>query len=148
MDSMHSACDTLQRNMLGSAARASDMPWSRFPCRVWPLPLDSVVDVAPAATFPLRTRLEYDFYGELMVIGSDQAPFTRVESMFAATTNQQAANGAQRGTVYSEIAQNNLLNFDCVTSGGSITVEETNTGAAARRMLTTIFGVVKKGSCG
>lgn len=132
---------------LFSGCREEDMPWSRMPCRIWPLPLDSLVDVAPGATFPLTATVQYAFWAELMVIGSSQAPFTRVESMFVATQNQQVANGAQLGDVYAEDSVNNLLNLDCATPGVDIVINETNTGAVARRMLTSLFGVVKRKNC-
>jgi hypothetical protein len=140
-------CGNAARQMFRAGARNGEMPWSRLPCRIWPLPLDSLVDIAAGATVALTTTVQYSFWGEVLVIGSDQAPFTRVENMFVATTNQQAANGAQRGTVFTEIAQQNLMNFDCAESGVDIVIGQTNTGAVARRLMASLFGIVKKKNC-
>lgn len=128
-------------------ARGEGMPWSRMPCRIQPIPFDTVAAVAAGAAFVAATIPQKKCWLEALVVGSNIAQFFRFTGLQVGTDTQQVALGDQECTVYQQDSVNNLMNWKCAKPGMNITLSGVNQGVTPRAFRATGFCVAIDEDC-
>jgi hypothetical protein len=108
--------------------------------RVYPLSLKVVVPAG--ATLTATARAQAAFKAQRFVVPSSIAPFF-VINQIKIGARLQTVDGSDTGTpaeVYSEVAQNNLVDFDTIQPGIDVNVQVTNTSANQLTFFGTLIG--------
>jgi hypothetical protein len=109
---------------------------------VYPLAVASTGNVVAGTTVTLTAAPQAAFKPQRFIVASNIAPAFTINSIRIGA-RLQTVDGSETGvpaTVYSEVAQNNLMDFDTVQPGITISVRVTNISAVDQPFVGTFIG--------